>query len=225
MNLPPRVLTLLTNFSLSLSDPNIFHTQCGYIFQRMIDTVPAAVTLSDPIVAQKWKIMTYNYELAADGTLSILGRVRVRNTLSLSFLKIVNKFQYLCGIGLTCPAPPTLSYIFDTSNGPTGSFSTLPLGTTAGTTPGSWSYSNYSSSPLSHSICMLTYPCRPQHLPFNILYNRPLFRQLLNLLLLQQHHFLHHRHKYPKRILLPTLPLYLRGKVKLKHCPNNIHHQ
>jgi hypothetical protein len=58
----------------------------------MIDTVPAAVTLSEPVVAQKWKTMTYNYELGVDGTLSVSGRIRVRNTLSLSlFLKIANK--------------------------------------------------------------------------------------------------------------------------------------
>lgn len=46
----------------------------------MIDTVPAAVTLSEPVVPQKWKIMRYDYELEPDGTLSIVGNIRVRNS-------------------------------------------------------------------------------------------------------------------------------------------------
>ncbi|KAH8881976.1 heme peroxidase [Thozetella sp. PMI_491] len=103
----------------NLSTLDVFHNQCGYIFQRMIDTVPKAVTLSEPVVPRKWKIMTYNYELAADGTLSITGRIR-----------------YLCGVGLTCPAPPTLSYNYDTLKGPTRSFSTMLLPNTTGTISG-----------------------------------------------------------------------------------------
>ena len=46
----------------------------------MMDTVPADVTLSEPVVPKKWKIMTYHYELEPDGTLSISGNIRVRNS-------------------------------------------------------------------------------------------------------------------------------------------------
>ena len=74
-----------TKFFSSLLSPDNFHTKCGYIFQRMMDTVPADVTLSEPVVPKKWKIMTYHYELEPDGTLSISGNIRVRNSHILFF--------------------------------------------------------------------------------------------------------------------------------------------
>ena len=69
-----------TKIFSSLLPPDNFHTKCGYIFQRMMDTVPADVTLSEPVVPKKWKIMTYHYELEPDGTLSISGNIRARNS-------------------------------------------------------------------------------------------------------------------------------------------------
>jgi hypothetical protein len=46
----------------------------------MMDTVPAGVTLSEPVVPQKWKIMTYDYDLGPDGTLLISGNIRVHSS-------------------------------------------------------------------------------------------------------------------------------------------------
>ncbi|THV54022.1 hypothetical protein BGAL_0036g00200 [Botrytis galanthina] len=64
----------------SLADPTNFQTQCSDIFARMIDTVPADVTLSEvitPIEVKPWGISLF---LAGNNTLSFGGYIRVRTT-------------------------------------------------------------------------------------------------------------------------------------------------
>ncbi|KAB8294026.1 hypothetical protein EYC80_009485 [Monilinia laxa] len=64
----------------ALADPTNFNKQCADIFARMIDTVPAAVTLSDvitPIEVKPWNIAV---SLGANNTLKFSGHIRVRTT-------------------------------------------------------------------------------------------------------------------------------------------------
>ncbi|ESZ95645.1 hypothetical protein SBOR_3946 [Sclerotinia borealis F-4128] len=65
---------------MALADPTNFQAQCADIFARMIDTVPAAVTLSEvitPIEVKPWGI---SLTLAPNNTLSFSGHIRVRTT-------------------------------------------------------------------------------------------------------------------------------------------------
>ncbi|RAL67113.1 hypothetical protein DID88_007892 [Monilinia fructigena] len=64
----------------ALADPANFNKQCADIFARMIDTVPATVTLSEvitPIEVKPWKIAV---TLGANNTLQFSGHIRVRTT-------------------------------------------------------------------------------------------------------------------------------------------------
>ncbi|KAL0944970.1 WSC domain-containing protein [Colletotrichum truncatum] len=63
-----------------LADPNTFQAKCADIFTRMIDTVPANVKLSEPIVATDIKPYISGLFLKEDGNLSFGGRIRIRTT-------------------------------------------------------------------------------------------------------------------------------------------------
>jgi len=43
----------------------------------MMNTVPAGVELSEPIVLMERKVNVYSYDISADGVVSISGRIRV----------------------------------------------------------------------------------------------------------------------------------------------------
>jgi hypothetical protein len=60
-----------------------FDAACAAIFTRMIDTVPAEVTLSDPIEAVDIKPYVVELSLGTQGQLNFTGRVRVRTTAGL----------------------------------------------------------------------------------------------------------------------------------------------
>ncbi|TGO84667.1 hypothetical protein BPOR_0479g00070 [Botrytis porri] len=57
----------------SLADPTNFQTQCTDIFARMIDTVPADVTLSEVITPIEVKPSQIALTLAGNNTLSFGG--------------------------------------------------------------------------------------------------------------------------------------------------------
>lgn len=61
----------------SLADQEVFQSTCGTLFERMINTVPAGVELSDPIEAIDIKPYIIGLELQEDGTLEFSGRIRV----------------------------------------------------------------------------------------------------------------------------------------------------
>ncbi|KAA8565636.1 hypothetical protein EYC84_009487 [Monilinia fructicola] len=64
----------------ALADPTNFNKQCADIFARMIDTVPATVTLSEvltPIEVKPWNIAV---SLGTNHTLKFSGHIRVRTT-------------------------------------------------------------------------------------------------------------------------------------------------
>ncbi|KAM0143358.1 hypothetical protein ACHAP3_001497 [Botrytis cinerea] len=64
----------------SLADPTNFQTQCSDIFARMIDTVPADVTLSEVITPIEVKPSQITLSLAGNNTLSFGGYIRLRTT-------------------------------------------------------------------------------------------------------------------------------------------------
>ncbi|KAF7950338.1 hypothetical protein EAE96_007625 [Botrytis aclada] len=64
----------------SLADPSNFKTQCADIFARMIDTVPAAVMLSEVITPIEVKPSQIALSLAGNNTLSFGGYIRVHTT-------------------------------------------------------------------------------------------------------------------------------------------------
>ncbi|APA08732.1 hypothetical protein sscle_04g035020 [Sclerotinia sclerotiorum 1980 UF-70] len=64
----------------SLADPSNFQAQCRDIFARMIDTVPASVTLSEVITPIEVKPTELSLALGANNTLSFTGSIRVRTT-------------------------------------------------------------------------------------------------------------------------------------------------
>ncbi|GME33760.1 putative l-ascorbate oxidase protein [Neofusicoccum parvum] len=67
----------------ALRDPDTFQKTCADLFERMIDTVPAGVTLSEPIqlIDVKPYINKFEPVAAANGSaLAFEGRIRVRTT-------------------------------------------------------------------------------------------------------------------------------------------------
>lgn len=64
----------------SLADPTNFQKQCSDIFARMIDTVPADVTLSEVITPIEVKPSQIALTLAGNNTLSFGGYIRLRTT-------------------------------------------------------------------------------------------------------------------------------------------------
>lgn len=64
----------------ALSDPTEFTRQCESILGRMIDTVPAAVQLSEPITPFDVKPYITTLSLNSDGALDFVGRIRIRTS-------------------------------------------------------------------------------------------------------------------------------------------------
>ena len=61
----------------ALADPDAFQAQCADILARMIDTVPAGVTLSEPLDAVKIKPYISSFALTNATHLTLTGRIRV----------------------------------------------------------------------------------------------------------------------------------------------------
>ncbi|TVY88213.1 WSC domain-containing protein [Lachnellula willkommii] len=60
----------------SLSVEATFQSQCNSLFERMINTVPSAVTLSDPVVPMTWKGVDLGLDISSAGAVSIAGYIR-----------------------------------------------------------------------------------------------------------------------------------------------------
>ncbi|TVY22534.1 WSC domain-containing protein [Lachnellula hyalina] len=107
-----------SDFRLYVSDNNVtmqalsveatFQSQCNSLFERMINTVPAAVTLSDPITPMTWKAVDIGLDITPTGAVSISGYIR--------------NLYY-------ATAPPTVVY-YDTSTA-NGTLSAVEVTTTA----------------------------------------------------------------------------------------------
>ncbi|KAJ1302490.1 hypothetical protein OPQ81_002808 [Rhizoctonia solani] len=63
----------------AMSEPPTFLSTCGSILQRMIDTVPSTVKLSDPITPMKVKPRDLQLQLLSTGQLQLDGYIRVRS--------------------------------------------------------------------------------------------------------------------------------------------------
>lgn len=60
----------------SLSEEEAFRSKCFDVFERMINTVPAGSTLTDPIVPMAWKAVDLATDISSEGTVSISGMIR-----------------------------------------------------------------------------------------------------------------------------------------------------
>lgn len=60
----------------ALSEEAAFQATCLSLFERMIDTVPADVQLSDPIVPMTWKAVDVALDVNASGNVSVSGLIR-----------------------------------------------------------------------------------------------------------------------------------------------------
>ncbi|KAK2630538.1 hypothetical protein QTJ16_001358 [Diplocarpon rosae] len=66
----------------ALTDPAVFEERCATLMTRMIETVPAGVVLSEPIVPYEVKPDLISLELSNDGNnLTFTGYIRVRTTI------------------------------------------------------------------------------------------------------------------------------------------------
>lgn len=63
----------------SLANASTFQSKCGDIFERLINTVPSSVTLSDPVEIIDVKPYVEVVSLQDDGAMLFQGRIRVRN--------------------------------------------------------------------------------------------------------------------------------------------------
>lgn len=79
LNSDKRIFNADRKFMTKLSDKPTFHTTCGDIFTRMIETVPRNVKLTD---IEPYDVKPYIDELSVNknGDLSFKGRIRLRTT-------------------------------------------------------------------------------------------------------------------------------------------------
>ncbi|KAK7027986.1 hypothetical protein VNI00_015072 [Paramarasmius palmivorus] len=76
-----RIFSADSNVTMkSLTDPDTFKTACANILQRMIDTVPSSVTLTDPIEPIDVKPTNLKLYMTNDGTMKFEGQIRIRWT-------------------------------------------------------------------------------------------------------------------------------------------------
>lgn len=64
----------------SLAEPVFFKSQCESLFGRMIDLVPGDVNLTDPLQPADVRPYIQSYLLQGNGTLELVGRIRVRTS-------------------------------------------------------------------------------------------------------------------------------------------------
>ncbi|KAL0570323.1 hypothetical protein V5O48_011638 [Marasmius crinis-equi] len=76
-----RVFTADNNATMrTLTDSNTFRTTCASILQRMIDTVPSSVTLTDPFQPIEVKPMAVKFSVTNSTTVRFEGYIRIRIT-------------------------------------------------------------------------------------------------------------------------------------------------
>jgi hypothetical protein len=76
-----RVFTIDRALMQAMIDPTVFATTCGSLMQRMIETVPAEVVLTDPLAPYEVKPANLVLEVSEDGSsIGFTGVLRVRTT-------------------------------------------------------------------------------------------------------------------------------------------------
>ena len=64
----------------AMAAPGTFEDTCFAIFERMLDTVPKTVTLSDPIVPRTWILREGHLDLTSSGALNFSGTITTHST-------------------------------------------------------------------------------------------------------------------------------------------------
>jgi hypothetical protein len=65
---------------IKLKDPAVYKSQCESAFERMIDLVPASVTLSEPLQPTDIKPYIVSHQLKGNDSIELIGRIRIRTT-------------------------------------------------------------------------------------------------------------------------------------------------
>ncbi|KAH8815517.1 heme peroxidase [Xylogone sp. PMI_703] len=92
-----RIFSSDNNVTISeMSSPQSFEDTCFTIFEKMLNTVPSAVTLSDPIVFSPWIISVDQLDLDSAGVVSFSGTITGHSS---------------------SPLPDTASYVYQTASG------------------------------------------------------------------------------------------------------------
>lgn len=107
----------------SLAEEEAFRATCFTVFQKMIDTVPSTVTLSEAIIPVTWKAVDVVQDISSGGEVTVSGMVR-----------------YLYDISTTT-APTTVSYT--TASSGAGNSSALTTTTVSGTGYGLYGNTSY----------------------------------------------------------------------------------
>ncbi|KAF7531409.1 hypothetical protein G7054_g8941 [Neopestalotiopsis clavispora] len=91
----------------SLADPASFQEKCANVFERMINTVPSTVTLSEPIEILDVKPYVNPLRLQDDGTILFEGAIRVRNNADRQLdgddLEVLLNYRDRSGVNVTEP--------------------------------------------------------------------------------------------------------------------------
>ncbi|KAF2799528.1 heme peroxidase [Melanomma pulvis-pyrius CBS 109.77] len=83
LNSDKRVFAADGNATMTkLKDPAVYKAKCEDAFERMLDLVPASVTLSDPLQPADVKPYISTHQLKANGSIEFIGRIRIRTTAS-----------------------------------------------------------------------------------------------------------------------------------------------
>ena len=64
--------------AFSLADPSTFQERCKIMMQKMVDTVPSGVTLTEPMQPREGKVYEAGYRFI-NGTLHFQAALRVSN--------------------------------------------------------------------------------------------------------------------------------------------------
>ncbi|EPE28484.1 Heme-dependent peroxidase [Glarea lozoyensis ATCC 20868] len=64
----------------ALRSATAFRNTCFTVFDKMVNTVPAAVTLSDPVVVRPWTMLESQLDLTSTGTVNFTGKIAAHGT-------------------------------------------------------------------------------------------------------------------------------------------------
>jgi hypothetical protein len=80
----------------AMSSPQSFEDTCFAIFEKMINTVPSGVTLSDPVIPRAWILRESHLDLNSAGAVTFSGTITGHSS---------------------APLPVTASYFYGTAGG------------------------------------------------------------------------------------------------------------
>ncbi|RFU35541.1 hypothetical protein B7463_g815, partial [Scytalidium lignicola] len=103
-----RIFSSDDNVTISaMASPQSFEDTCFTIFEKMLNTVPSVVTLSDPIVPRPWILRVSQLDLNSSGVVSFSGTITGHSS---------------------DPLPATASYTYETAGGSNTGIKTSQIG-------------------------------------------------------------------------------------------------